>query len=517
MRTLSFIAPRPRNDETNLGSDHEGNMTVSCLVGTVLGRRYKILETIGVDSFKAHDLTLDQAVTVRQALLTSQRDGDTWRQKVQQLALVRDPNFLNVLDMIFDKSSDFVITEPFRGRSIAELLRERSRFDMEDVLRLVTPLAGALDLAAAFSCCQNPISACWLFTETRSSFAVNPEQRSLSDWPAFFVKLDVWELVRPRKNNTWPFLTLKAQRGGSRRLAVRQAALLTYELLGGEKKKEGQVKRWFKPVSGLSHAANGILYVGLQGSPLFETSESFFHKLEAAIQSGEGRSRTLRGPASQARVHSLALPDTNDVIRGFNRDTAWLATSMVGALVFAALMLAVLLQDRHPKAVDLTEKAVQAGRDLLLNANSAALFKGVGLKGKNSSSEITSGQTGDVDLAFTEILPKENPSSQMKAAASSPTPVLAFMPEINHINAQANASLLSPAHWQDSVRVIRLKIHNLRYRSSVVLRSVDVKKRLIELWHQSLARTEKSRSWTAFSNLNRGVRKRAAYTAETKH
>src|ERR1700736_2110922 len=517
MRTLSFITPRSRNNETNLESDHDSKMTVSSLVGTVLAGRYKILETIGGDRFKAHDLTLDQTVTVRQAVLTSQRDGYCWRQKVQQLALVRNSNFLNVLDVIFDKSSDFVITELLRDRSIADLLRERSRFDMENVLRLVTPLAGALDLAATFSCCPNPISTCWLFTQTKSSFAVNPEQRSLSDWPPFFVKLDVWELVRPRKNNTWPFLTSKAQRGGSRGLAVRQAALLTYELLGGEKKKEGQVKRWFKPVSGLSNAANGILYVGLQGSPLFETSESFFHKLEAANQAGEGGPKVLHLPASKTRMHSVALPDTNDVIRRFNRDTAWLATSVVGALVFAALMLAFLVQDRHPKTVDLTEKAVQAGGDLLLNANSATLFKGVDLKGKNSTGEITSGQASSVDHAFTEISPKQNPSSQMEAAVSTPTPVLAFTPEINDINAQANASLRSPAHWQDSVRVIRRKIGNLRYRSSAVLRSVDVKTRLIALWHQSLARTEKSRSWTAFSNLNKGVRKRAAYTAETKH
>src|SRR4029077_7466363 len=191
--------------------------------------------------------------------------------------------------------------------------------------------------------------------------------------------------------------TSKAQRGGSRGLAVRQAALLTYELLGGEKKKEGQVKRWFKPVSELSDAANGILYVGLQGSPLFETSESFFHKLEAAIQSGEGGPRALHAPASQTRVHSVALPDTNDVIRRFNRDTVWLATSVLGAVVSAALLSAVMVQDRHPKTVDLTAKAVQAGGDLLLNANSATLFKGVGLKGKNSTGEITSGQASSVD------------------------------------------------------------------------------------------------------------------------
>jgi cytidylate kinase len=62
MRTLSLIAPRSRNDETNLESNHDGKMTVSSLVETVLARRYKILETIDVDSFKAHDLTLDQTV-----------------------------------------------------------------------------------------------------------------------------------------------------------------------------------------------------------------------------------------------------------------------------------------------------------------------------------------------------------------------------------------------------------------------------------------------------------------------
>jgi hypothetical protein len=166
----------------------------------------------------------------------------------------------------------FVITERARGRSIGELLRERSRFELEDVLRLMTPLASSLDLAAALTCCPNPISPCWLFTETRRSFAVDAEQRPLSEWLPFFVKMDVWELVRPRKNIEWPFLSSKAQSGGSRGLAVRQAALLTYELLGGEKKKEGEVKRWLKPVNELGDAGNSILYDALQGSPLFETS-----------------------------------------------------------------------------------------------------------------------------------------------------------------------------------------------------------------------------------------------------
>ena len=216
-----------------------------------------------------------------------------------------------------------------------------------------------------------------------------------------------------------------------------------------EKKKGVEVKRWFKRVSELSDAANGILYVGLHGSPRFETSEGFFHKLESAIQSGDAGPRALHATASQTREHSVDSPDTNDVIRVLNLDTDWLATLVVGAVVSAALMLAVLVQYLDPKAADLTEEAVQAGDDLLLNANAATLFKDVDLKGKKSIGEITSGQASSVDHAFTEISPKENPSSQMEAAASTPNPVLAFTPEINHINAQANSSSWSPAHWQD--------------------------------------------------------------------
>jgi hypothetical protein len=48
-------------------------------------------------------------------------------------------------------------------------------------------------------------------------------------------------------------------------------------------------------------------------------------------------------------------------------------------------------------------------------------------------------------------------------------------------------------------------------------RFVDVKMRLIALWRQSRVRTERSRSWTLFSNSNKGERKKVSYTAETNH
>ena len=451
MRTLFLLAPSSRKDQTGFRSDCDGKKNGLSLIRKFLATRYKILETTDLGGFKAHDLALDQTVTVRQAFLTSRSAGDTWRQKVQQLVLVRHPNFLNVLDVISDQSSDFVITERSRGQSIADLLKERPRLDLEDVLRLLTPLAGALDLAATYSCCANAISTCWLFTEMSSSFALDLEKRSLSDWPQFLVKLDVWELVRPRKNSSWPILTSKEQRGDSRSLAVRQAALFTYELLGGETGKESEVKRWFKPVNGLGKAANSILYRGLQGSPLFENTGCFFHKLKSTIQSGDGGSRTCHSPAPQTREHSVVLPDTNDVLKRFDRNTNWLAALMVGVFVSAALMLAILVQEPHSRAVGPTEDAVQAGGNLLLNTNAATLLKDIELKGNRSTGE-TSGQASSVDHPFAEISPKENPSSQTDAAASPPTPVFAFTPEINRHDLQANAGSWTLAHRQDPGR-----------------------------------------------------------------
>jgi hypothetical protein len=493
MRTLFLPASSSRNEQSNLQSDRDGKTTCSSFVGTVLARRYKILERIGVDSFKAHDLALDQTVRVRQALLTSQRDGDTWRQKVQQLALVRHPNFLNVLDVISDTSNDFVITERPRGHSLADLLRERSRLDPEDVLRLLTPLAGALDLAAAYSCCPNPISTCWLFTEAGSSCVMDPEQRSLSDWPPFLVKLDVWELVRPRKNNTWPFLTSKPQSGGSRELAVRQAALLTFELLGGKKETEGEVKRWFKRVNGVGDAGNSILYLGLQGSPRFRSCECFFQKLKSANRSSKQASRALPAPALAAQENSVFLPDTNDVITKFNRETRCVLTGVLGAVVFAGLMLALMVQERYPNAADSAEEAVQAGGDLSLNTNVSTLAKNVVLTRKSSTGEIAPGQASSLDQAPPKISSRENPSSQMEAATSTPTPVVAFTPEIDHHDVQTNTSSWIPAH----------SLPRGRSRSSVRPRFVDVKMRLIALWHQSLMRSERTRTWTLSSNFKK--------------
>lgn len=73
---------------------------------------------------------------------------------------------------------------------------------------------------------------------------------------------------------------------------------------------------------------------------------------------------------------------TTDVIKGFNRDTAWLATGVLGTVVFAALLLA--FQERQPKAT-------QAEGDLLLNANPATVANVVA-RNSNSNGKMTAEQ-----------------------------------------------------------------------------------------------------------------------------
>jgi hypothetical protein len=195
---------------------------------------------------------------------------------------------------------------------------------------------------------------------------------------------------------------------------------------------------------------------------------------------------------------------TSDIIRRFNRDTGWLASLVVGALVTAALGLAVLVQERHPQTNDLIVGASQAERDLLPN-------------GKSFIGKVTSGQASSADPAIAGIPVEENSSSQMESGASASNPVLAFPTEIRSEDARSNVGSSTSGNRQDSGRVIGSKVPHARSRLSLRPRIVDVKMRLIALWHQSLARSERSRSWNLFANASRGKRKKVNYTVETNH
>ena len=181
---------------------------------------------------------------------------------------------------------------------------------------------------------------------------------------------------------------------------------------------------------------------------------------------------------------------TSDTIRGFDRDTARLAAGVLGAVVFAALVLAV--QEYHPTKANPTEEAVQAGSGRLLNAN--VVTRG-NVVARTSNDKMASGEGSGVDHAFNKTSPQDDPSSQIEPAGTAPA--MRSLPEINSDDTQTDSDSAFLARQQKSARAIGPKVRNVSNRSSVASRYAAIKRRLIEIWHQSLATGEKSRSWTS--------------------
>jgi hypothetical protein len=116
------------------------------------------------------------------------------------------------------------------------------------------------------------------------------------------------------------------------------------------------------------------------------------------------------------------------------------------------------LTDDGKMLVIWTKEDDEAGRTMP-NLNTPPLASVMGTNEK-STGEITAGQATGNDSGLT--------------------------PEINQPKVQANATPSSPAQRPRSAQAVHTKIPNLRLRSSTHPRYVDVKTRLIALWHQSL-------------------------------
>jgi hypothetical protein len=141
-----------------------------------------------------------------------------------------------------------------------------------------------------------------------------------------------------------------------------------------------------------------------------------------------------------------------------NSGAVWLAAGVLGTVAFAAVVLAV--QDHHSMQVNSTEEA---------------------------------GPAGSVIAKFS---PQENRYPHLENAAATPFPLLALTP--SH-DIQANADSRSTDHRKASGQAMELHVPRTRSRAS--MRPVDVKTRLIALWHQSLARSGRPLSWNVFANM----------------
>jgi hypothetical protein len=181
-------------------------------------------------------------------------------------------------------------------------------------------------------------------------------------------------------------------------------------------------------------------------------------------------------------------PGTNAVLRRFNRDTTRVVVWLLGVVFFAAFAFAVLIPEPHPAVA----------------TDTAKLLKIVDSSAKISLSQVTSGTLTQVDQVSAESSLKERPApvevaEKTTAALSAPVVVTGCSPDIDRVN------------QKEIRRAVSGKVPYRRGKSPGKLSDAEVKKRLIELWHQSLTRTQKPRSWAAYSQWAR--RKKVAFTA----
>jgi len=158
----------------------------------------------------------------------------------------------------------------------------------------------------------------------------------------------------------------------------------------------------------------------------------------------------------------------DEVLRRFDRQIGWIATGLLGGLILAAMAIGVQLQKHQRERVNLPVKAMEVGVD------------------------------------HPVIFPTETD----EAATVKPPDLNS---DVGSRNVRASPSILST---QKTLAAKAPKTSTAKSKSSKRLRIVDVKKRLIELWHQSLARAE-TRSWTLFKSSSGRDKKKVSYTAET--
>jgi len=181
-----------------------------------------------------------------------------------------------------------------------------------------------------------------------------------------------------------------------------------------------------------------------------------------------------RGSENQGKVNGgadFAFSGGNEVLRKLDRENRWLAAAL---LSFALFVLTLAGQDQRGNVADPLTEHKLTGNDALANPKSSMLPNSISLNAHSAGTKTTSRETLTVD-----------------------PPILSS--KIHQSEAQANATPMPSVDRHDIARVIRLEMHNLR-ASPVRHRFVGVKLRLIELWHQSLAQNEPSRSSTILWN-----------------
>ncbi len=142
----------------HLDSDHLDDLVnMLDLSGKTLGK-YRLIEKLGqggmAQVYKAYQADLDRYVAIK--ILHPHLTGDEefatrFRREARAVAALEHPNIVRVYDFDAQEGLAFLVIEYLRGTTLKSILRDMDcdgeRMDLEQVCRIVSDLAGALDYA----------------------------------------------------------------------------------------------------------------------------------------------------------------------------------------------------------------------------------------------------------------------------------------------------------------------------------------------------------------------------------
>ena len=198
----------------------------------------------------------------------------------------------------------------------------------------------------------------------------------------------------------------------------------------------------------------------------------------------------------------MTRPETNETHKEPDRDPRGFCVGLVGILLLATWTCLILIQKRHPPKGGFTAVTSQAKSGSSPTADTAAHSRTADLSVNKSSSAPTSVKSPFDGPKPTEHSSKGNLGWTEITGGSTPSPVLVLSPEISPLSDQVNQGESLP-YQPNSVRTFRRKAPYQSPTSTGQLGAAEVKRRLLELWHRSLAKSETPKSWAIFSRQNR--------------
>jgi hypothetical protein len=175
--------------------------------------------------------------------------------------------------------------------------------------------------------------------------------------------------------------------------------------------------------------------------------------------------------------------ETSGTPREFDRYIRGFFVGLSGVLFLAACVCAILFQKHTDPKTDLADRTSLAKSGSSPLAEVVIPLTKTGLSQNGSSGVLTWVKSPIDDQSPTDFSPKESLGQAEIVQESMPSPVA--VPESNRLSDRVNQTSES-----NSVRTFRRKALYPNYRSARQLTNARAKRRLLELWHRSLAKSK---------------------------